>query len=386
VIDGSAVGSTPGPLGADLSATSQLQPGQRLAGRVLEAVAANQFLIALGNSRLVAQSTQPLVPGQRITLEVVQADAGLELRLLAETPPSPSSPQNTDTASDQRFAVAALVTALTHGGFELSAPAGSGRALLAALASALPASAGALSATDLAALTHLLPIEPEADATLLATQLRAAFESGGQLFEAHLRSVLTDQPGLSAEHALGHLRDDARAFLGRAATALGSEDASLLTATAREHLDSTASHMLGQQAKLALDWIANGVVSFEVPVRLPSGDTRATITVQRDRDAEKDESGQPAFQARFRITSDMLGPIDTRVSWMNGSLNAVISVDNLEARQQLEPEMAALTQGLQATFARVQTDLRVDTARTAEQSVSHALPDVTGGSLLNVRA
>jgi hypothetical protein len=386
VIDGSAVGLTPAPPATDLSATSQLQPGQRLAGRVLEAVAADQFLIALGDSRLVAQSTQPLVPGQRITLEVVQAIAGLELRLVAEAPASPSNPQATDAGSDQRLAVAALVTALTHGGFEQSAQAASGRALLVALASALPDGTGALSATDLAALTHLLPIEPETDATLLATRLRAAFESGGQLFEAHLRDVLADQPSLSAEHALDHLRDDARAFLGRAATALGSEAASALTATARQQLDSTASHMLGQQAKLALDWIANGVVSFEVPVRLPSGDTRASITVQRDRDSEKDESGQPAFQARFRITSDTLGPIDTRVSWMHGSLNAVISVDNPGARQRLEPEMAALTQGLQATFAHVQTDLRVDTARTGEPSASHTLPEVTGGSLLNVRA
>lgn len=385
MIDGHALGPVLTTVAADLSSALQnLLPGQRVAGRVLEAVADGQFVIALGTARIVAQSAQPLAVGQRITVAVTQGPTGVELRLVPDVLASATTPEP-DAVGDQRLAVAALVTAIVHGGVDRSTPAPSGRALLAALAAALPGGRPALSPADLPAVAHLLPIEPDADALVLAGRLQAAFENGGQLFEAHLRALLTENPGLTAQHALERLRDDARAFLGRATTTLAMSDASDAGA-ARAQLETTAAHILSQQARLALDWVANGIVTFELPVRLPSGDTQASITVQQDRDAGHDEDGQPAFRATFRIRSDELGPIDTRVAWLGGSLSATISVATVEARERLEPEMAELTRGLSSTFARVQTDLRVDAARTASGSPLPDVPMLPGGSLLNVRA
>lgn len=66
-----------------------LEPGQRLAGRVLQATGENQFLRSFGGRRMIAQSALPLVPGQPITVDVVKTGALVELRMLqaARCPP-----------------------------------------------------------------------------------------------------------------------------------------------------------------------------------------------------------------------------------------------------------------------------------------------------------
>ena len=60
---------------ADQSNQRAFAPGQRVIGRVLETRGANQFLLAIGRERLVAQSALSLTPGQDIALEVMKVMA-----------------------------------------------------------------------------------------------------------------------------------------------------------------------------------------------------------------------------------------------------------------------------------------------------------------------
>ena len=373
-------------LAADAPVTlERLQVGDRVAARVLDALTNGQYLLALGTSRIVAQSPLPLVPGQALTLEVAGTDGPTELRVV---PPGGGDTHALDAdTSAQRLAVAALVTAVKHGATVPQPGVAGHDALVKALFAALDGGRSQLSAGDLDALAHLLPVAVEDDVEALAAGLRAAVENGGLNFEGRLRALLEANPSLSNEQALSHLQDDARTLLGRAAAALEhSTSDSPLNAPGREPLHAATAQMLAQQARLGLDWAMDHVVNVDVPVRLPSGDTSASLSVSRDRDADGDGDGASTFTATFRITSPLLGPVETTVHWRGGSLKATIVVEDVAARAALEPQLPSLTDGLSATFPKVQTELRVDSAVASHAPPPREIPDLPGGSLVNARA
>lgn len=373
-------------LAADTPATLQrLQIGERVAGRVLDALANGQYLLALGGARVVAQSALTLMPGQSLTLEVVSASGPTELRVVHSD--GADGPGADPHAADTRLAVAALVTAVRLGSQDTASRASANIALVQALVSALDAGGSHLSPADLDAVAHLLPVAVEGDAAALAAQLRASVENGGLNFESRLRSLLEKHPGLSSEDAAALLRDDARTLLGRATAALAQQDRSdALSATTREQVGTAASQMLAQQARLGLDWVMDQTINLGVPVRLPSGETEGHLSVRSDRNADREADDTPGFHATFRITSPLLGPVETTVSWRGGSLNATILVADVAASAALEPHLPSLDDGLSATFPRVQTALRTDASLANRPHAPREMPELPGGSLLNVRA
>jgi hypothetical protein len=158
------------------------------------------------------------------------------------------------------------------------------------------------------------------------------------------------------------------------------------TAAARDVQQALAADVLARQAQFGLQWLAEGVVAFEVPVRLPSGDARATLRVRRDRDTGRETGDAPAFSVTFRVTSPMFGIVDTRASWRGGALSATISVERESTRAWLEPELASLVDALRGTFPRVTADLKVDPRRAQEPVDAPPLPNLPAGSIVSVRA
>lgn len=372
---------------SDASASHAFTPGQRVAGRVLEATAPNQYLMAVGGERLLAYSTLALSPGAEIALEVIKTGATLEMRLMTSGPQAVPEPPGGVAAAEERLALAALVNAVKTGR-EGHVAAFDRRAFLEVL-DALMTSGAANGAADLEALAQSLgPHEAAEDAPLLAARLRAAFENGGQLFEAHLRSVLEAHPALSDQQALERTREDARTLMGRMASALADRAEHEVATSARSHLEAAAAHVLAKQVQSALHWIADGALTFKLPVRLPSGETDAELTFRRliqDDDAAGDEVA-PAFNIRFRVDSDVLGTVDANASWGGGTLRTTISVGTSDAKELLQPELTLLERGLRDTFPRVQASLVVDPVRVRENPTSEAIPELPGGSLLNVHA
>ena len=310
-------------LAADAPATlERLQIGDRVAGRVLDVLANSQYLLALGTSRIVAQSALPLTAGQALTLEVVSASGPTELRVVHEDTAGLTAAASADLAG-QRLAVAALVTAVRQGTHDVVPAPTSKSALVQALLNALASSDGQLASADLDAAAHLLPMPVDGDAEALAAQLRASVENGGLNFESRLRALLEKNPGTANEEAVAHLRDDARTLLGRAATAL-ADATSPQNAIARQQVDSATSQMLAQQARLGLDWAMDQTINVNLPVRLPSGDAEVNLSVARDRDPDADPDAPSTFRATFRVMSALLGPVETTVSWHGGSLSATM--------------------------------------------------------------
>lgn len=371
----------------DTSASRSFSPGQRVIGRVLEATAPNQFLLAVGGDRLLAHSTLALSPGADIALEVMKTGATIEMRLVtADLHAAPDASGSTAPAED-RLALAALVNAARTSRGEHVAPFDRGAFLktLDALVKAGPSNGPA----GVAALAQAVaPQETTEDAPLLAARLRAAFENGGQLFEAHLRSVIEAHPGLSDQQALERLREDTRSLLGRTAEALADVAGHDLARSARTHLEAAAENVLARQVQSALHWIADGALTFKLPVRLPSGETDAEVTLRRrikDDDADADEKS-PAFDVRFRVDSNVLGTVVAHASWGGGTLNTTISVGTSDAKELLQPELTTLEHGLRESFPRVLASLVVDPVRVHASPQTDAVPELPGGSLLNVHA
>jgi hypothetical protein len=353
-------------------------------GHVLEALGANQFLLAIGGDRLVAQSALGLSPGQEIALEVMKATAAtIEMRVV---PPTEGSSFD-GGAFEPRLELAALVNAAKNAEGGRGATGGA-RALLGALETLLKSGEVPLTSRDLQALARVLtPQDTGGDGAALAVRLRAAFEQGGQLFEAHLRQAFESQPALSDEQALNRVRDDARMLLGRALHALSEQASQPGVAAARAQLEAAAAQMLAAQVQAGLHWVTDEALVLKLPVRLPSGDAEASLVVRRDpEDAESGAGGAArGFSVAFRITSDVLGPVAAHASWSGGALSATFSVDTVEARDLIQPELSAFADGLRNTFAHVHADLVIDPSRVHAPQVEDGLPELPGGSLLDVR-
>lgn len=377
---------TPTP-STDATSTRSFALGQRVVGRVLEQTAPNQFLLAVGVERMLAHSTLALSTGAEIALEVMKAGATIEMRLITADTRAALDESGIASAAEERFSLAALVNAVRTGG-ERQVAAFDRRAFLETL-NHLVKSGGVKGTADIEALARALaPPATGEDAPLLAARLRAAFENGGQLFEAHLRSVLESNPQLSDEQALERTREDARSLMGRAAATLADRGEDDVATSARSHLEAAAEQVLAKQVQSALHWLADGTLTFKLPIRLPSGETDAEVTFRRliqEDDSDTPEKS-PAFNVRFRVDSDVLGTVDASASWSGGALSTTISVATADAKDLLQPELAMLERGLRETFPQVHASLVVDPVRVHASPLNEAVPELPGGSLLNVHA
>ena len=263
---------------ADASALAEaLVAGQRLNGRVVQLLVGNAALLAFGDRRLVAETRVPLSPGQLISVEVMKGGPAIELRL--EPSVLPSTP-----AGDHAYALAALLTALSRPRTEAPVDLG---AFLRALAQ-MPSADGRGQPHPLAtALAQALrPLFPSEGRDAVEAALRRWWRDGGLLFEAHVRQAVAAGTGSTPEQALATVRSDLKVLLGQIAEAVaagrlpdGAES------VAAEQQTALAARLLGQQVEFAYQWVAHGVVTFEVPVGMPetvAGLPGATLTVPEE--------------------------------------------------------------------------------------------------------
>ena len=381
----------------DPSAASRtFVPGQHLTGRVVQALADHQFLLAFGNRQVVAQSALPLVPGQEIAVEVMKAGRRVELRL--EPPILPASP-----SGDHTYALATVMQAIKAAeGTDAGALAPDGAALLQALGALQQTGRTSIPTSQAEALARLLqPLALTGDSAGLAAAVRDVFENSGLLFEARVRAVVTSLPGATLEQVLTTLQADVKTLLGRLARdAAGwpntdetldqelSRGAASLDTAARTLVDQQsvlANQLLGRQADFALRWLADGTVRFDLPVRLPAGDARVAIRLRRDRDADAEPGQPPSFSITLRLDQEALGAIEARARWWGSTVQAVFHVARDTTRDLLRSELDSLTEGLGAVFTNVTADVRVDETPLRDEAGPEPLPELPGGSIVNVR-
>ena len=381
----------------DPSAASRtFVPGQHLTGRVLQTLADQQFLLAFGDRQVVAQSALPLVPGQEIAVQVMKAGQRIELRL--EQPVLPASP-----SGDHTYALATLMEAIKAAeGAAAGAPAPDSAALLLALGALQQAGRTSVPAAQADALARLLqPLVLTADSRTLAAAVRDLFENSGLLFEARARAVIESLPGATLDQVLSTLQTDLKSLLGRLAregggrpgsdAALdpdGARGAASMETAARTLVDQQsafAGQLLTRQADFALRWLADGTIRFDLPVRLPTGDARVAIRLRRDRDAESDPGQPAAFSVTLRLDQEELGAVEARARWSGASVQAVFHVARDSTRDVLRAELDSLNQRLGEVFTTVTTYVRVAALPRRGDDGPEPLPDLPGGSIVNVR-
>lgn len=381
----------------DPSAASRtFVPGQHLTGRVLQALGDQQFMLAFGDRQVVAQSALPLVPGQEIAVEVMKAGPRVELRL--EQPILPASP-----SSDHTYALATVLQALkTTEGAGAGALAPDGAALLQALGALQQAGRTSVPVPQAEALARLLqPLALTGNSAGLAAAVRDLFENSGLLFEARVRAVLASVPGATLDQVLATLQTDLKTLLGRLARdaaagpktggtldqelARGAASMDTAARTLVDQQSAFANQFLARQADFALRWLADGTVRFDLPVRLPGGDARVAIRLRRDRDADAEPGQPPAFSITLRLDQEALGAIEARARWWGSTVQAVFHVARDATRDLLRSELDSLTERLSAVFTNVTADVRVDATALRDDAGPEPLPELPGGSIVNVR-
>jgi hypothetical protein len=368
-----------------------LAPGQQLVGRVVSAGPGQQYVLAVGGARLALQSSQTLTLGQTLTLDVIRVGDTAELRV--RQPVGPQAP-----APAERAGLAVLAQA-AGAVLDDRPPAPDIRALVQQLAAVQAGQSPAGAPLDLAALAALLaPLATALAPAALAAALRDRLRSGGLLFEARLRALLSARPGLSAEDALALLEDDARVRLGQALGLVddgpaGERDGEEpepptppAVDLARRECQRAARHLLSQQILTALPWVGDGTFRIEVPLGLPSGAAHAVVQLTRDADEGGEAGREPVYSLTVQLQSCALGAVEGHARWRGRSVRALFFVERQDTRDWLAGSLEPLRAGLSGAFSDVQADVRLEPGRAVRGVPAGGRLDLPSGSIVNRRA
>jgi len=231
--------------------------------------------------------------------------------------------------------------------------------------------------------------------------IRERVEAGGLLLEARIRQVLAQQPSGDVREVLQALGPDVRVLLGRllrepARIALAGEQAAVgdgqeatpaasVAGRATTQAGAVAERILGQQLELAYRWMADGVLTFDVTVRLPGEETRATVQFQQEREAAGSGARAGASSVSVHVDSSTLGPIEATARWQDASCQAVCYVSTEAALAALRGESPSLHGGLSAVFPRASVDVVLDPSRAARRPSGFPPGPLPGGSVVSVR-
>jgi hypothetical protein len=246
----------------------------------------------------------------------------------------------------------------------------------------------------------LVPVASGADG---GAAIRERVEAGGATLEARLRGVIEQHPALDSTQLLRHVGPDVRIVLGRllergvaerpsalaadaTGRAPGAMDEAAPAAQALAQADGVAGRILAQQLELAYRWMTEGVLAFDVAVRLPGEETRASVQFQREREGSAAEARSGACSISVHVDSTALGAIEATARWQGPSCHAVCYVSTDGARAALVGQAASFQSALAAVFPNTSVEVVLDPARAARRPSGFPPDPLPGGSVVSVRA
>jgi hypothetical protein len=336
-------------------------------------------------------------PGPIPTVERALAEGA---QAASANPPAPRAMEGAPVPveAERNLQLAAVLAAVAE-----YPPVGAGSPASVPVAALLALAAERLGEAERAFLARLLQaIVPVATGDDGGAAIRERLEAGGTILEAKLRQLLEQQPALDSTQLLRRVGPDVRVVLGtlleRFAAARPAGDpgaggdlhvATEPTSPAAQGLaqaDGVAGRILAQQLGLAYRWVTEGVLQFDVAVRLPGEETRATVQFQREGDAGAAPVRAGACSISVHVDSAALGAIEARARWQGPSCQAVCYVSTDEAQTALGGQAASLQSALAAVFPRTNVEVVLDPARAARQPSGFPPDPLPGGSLVSVRA
>jgi hypothetical protein len=259
-----------------------------------------------------------------------------------------------------------------------------------------------------ALVTHLPGLRESAiDRRALTDALLDWLKNAQTLLEARVRTLAAVPPSASLEQAARTLAGDLQDLFGRlfapppdraaartstlvqeagvrpedgAAAPVPTSETQTIAMSGRP--EWLVERLLSQQAEFAYRWVAEGVLSFDVPVALPGRATQARVRFHREPPTEGDVPG-PARLDLF-VETDRLGPIAVTARWLGSKFDAMLVVEREAAREVLAERVAELTSPLGAVFKQVEVEVRVGRVRRPSRT-SEERPEMPGGSVLSVR-
>jgi hypothetical protein len=369
------------PLQPARGGTAPADPtGVRLpvAGRVLERVEDETWLVEIAGSRITIQTPEALEPGARVLVLLGTRDADAVLI-------RPRLPADAGQGAPGARAASAAASAESSSSVTLPL-------LLAALAKSdgSPGAASRLSDAVLhlarsgsvpdeltrRLLQLLTPLPPDRDPHTVADQIQQRLEHGGLLLEAHIARALSD-----GSLDVARLTGDLRAAVGELIALLESMDGAPATAEARASASDAAREFvrdtLVTQIRTAADLARQGIWRFDLSLALPGRTVSLSVEWEPDRESRPDGRGA-ARRGRVSVFIDVAASgIEARIAWSPATLQVDLFTASDAVRDRLLTAMDDLTSRLSAAgFPHVVTHAWTNPGRLARWRLG-ASPDAS---------
>ena len=357
-----------------------------VAGRVLERVADETWLVEVAGSRVTIQTPESLEPGARVLvlLGTRDADAVIDSStgprgVGATNAGGQSAVLGEDVGPSEVTTALPLLLAGLASAERSSGPASAGRLMEAVLQLVRGGQVPESLARRL--LERLTPASTAGDARAMAASIQQQVERGGLLLEAQLARALT-QGTLDAPR----VAEDLRAVLGQIISTLESM-ADSTPASARQTAASAtvaardlARDGLVAQLQTAADVARHGTWRFDLSLMVAGRPVPAAVDWVPDRDSRSGGRGQ-ARRGRVSVFIDIAASgIEARVAWSPSTLQVDLFAGTDAVRDRLAAAMESLTAKLSSLgFPHIVTNAWTNPARLARWRLG-ASPDTPAES------
>jgi hypothetical protein len=354
--------------------------GQRLEARVLEARPNGDVLLLIGQDRAVLSASSPLQPGDRVAVEVVTVGVQPKYRIVTDSPtaaqqpsaeqlpdsgvqraPDPPGPRDLPVImralADVMPGTVALADALQE--FLRAAPALEARPAVMEQIQRLA-----------------LPLDAALQPDELAVMIRTFLAQSGLFTENRLHAALKTSP--LASKADPHQADaDLRLLLGQLTTA---------GTPVPDAVRRLGEALLQQQLVVAERLAGTGVGQVSIPVMF--GQQRVDVVFQWEREARREKRDQPdhGMAVAVFVSLPALGAIEARAELKPDSLAVTFYVEREATRALVEAGLAGFSEELsRAGCPAVTANVWLNPGRMASVAAAVARP-VRGGTILDVIA
>jgi len=372
---------------ADL-ARQPFRPGQVLHLEVLEVLSASRARVDLGKFQAVADIQFPVVPGDKLEVEVEAVGRQLRLHALSpddstagayKTPAKPSTYFLTRYAEALRENISRILNQVQvqndrPGGAELP------ERLLNALKSVA---------------AHLEPLHPDGDAALLAARLRQKVESSGLFLEKKLEQVVSALPKDSDKLSADILQLADRLARGDLKAQLmvlkqyfenPADTIERMAADCSKQLSRAVTGMLSEIAEQQSSTRQTDpgqlfhVVLYALPIRDAKRTGLLKMYFPKKKGGDRDRS---SFRLSLLLSLDRLGEIRSDLVLREKDLTVMFFVSHQRARAHVQAHLDSMKKSLLSFFPRVALSVTL-----AEQKLQEFETDVlriAGDSQIDMR-
>ena len=351
-----------------------------VAGRVLERVTDETWLVDVGGNRVTIQTPEALEPGARVLVLLATRDTDAAI---VRPRVQPDSGQ---TVAGEQVATPGEATDVPQAAAAMPILLG---ALANADRSAPPASRAQLLDTVLQLvrdgqlpeplaqrlLGRLAPLRSSDDSRTIAESIQQHVERDGLLLEGQIARALA-HGAIDGERLAG----DLRAVLGQIVVSLAAmKDGAPTMAVPLAQLAATAARDLAQdvlvtQLETAADVARHGTWRFDLSLMSSGHAVPVAIEWEPDRDSRSGGRG-PAARGRVSVFIDVaVSGIEARVAWSPSVLQVDLFAESDAVRDRLVAAMETLTHRLSAIgFTRVVANAWTNPARLARWRLGTAV-------------